>query len=49
VGKPEGTIPLERHRRRRKDNNKMEFIEISGEVVWIGLIWLRIGASGGLL
>jgi hypothetical protein len=30
------------------DNNKMELREIDG-MVQIGLIWLRIGTSGGLL
>jgi hypothetical protein len=44
VGKPEGKRPLERPRRRWVDNIKMDLREI-----WIGLIWLRIGTSGGLL
>jgi hypothetical protein len=42
VGKPEGKRPLGRPRRRwildRQDGTE-----------WIGLIWLRIGTSGGLL
>jgi hypothetical protein len=38
VGKPEGRL-----RRRWVDNVKMD------EVVWTGLMWLRIGTSGGLL
>jgi hypothetical protein len=37
--KPEGKIALGRPRRRWVDNMK----------IWIGLIWLRIGTSGGLL
>jgi hypothetical protein len=40
VGMPEGKRPLGRPRRRWVDNIKMERI---------GLIWLRIGTSGGLL
>jgi hypothetical protein len=43
VGKPEGKRPLGRPRRRWVDN-----IEMDG-MVWIGLIWLRIGTSVGLL
>jgi hypothetical protein len=42
VGKPEGKRPLERSRRRRVDN-------IKTGMVWIELIWLRTGSSGGLL
>jgi hypothetical protein len=48
VGKTDRRMSLERHKHRREDK-KMGFIEISGDVEWIGLIWLRIGASGGLL
>jgi hypothetical protein len=44
VGKPEGKRPLGRHRCRWMDYIKMD---LGG--VWIGLIWLRIGTSGGLL
>jgi hypothetical protein len=40
VGKSEGKRPLGRSRRRWVDNTKM---------VWIGLIWLRMGISGRLL
>jgi hypothetical protein len=47
VGKPEGKRPLGRPRRRWVDNIKMDLREIRWE--WIGLIWLRIGTSGGLL
>jgi hypothetical protein len=47
VGKPEGKRPLGRPKRRWVDIIKTNFRE-SG-MVWIGLIWLRIGASGGLL
>jgi hypothetical protein len=44
VGKPEGK------RCRWVDNIKMDFREIGWDgVVWIGLIWLRIGTSEGLL
>jgi hypothetical protein len=45
VRKPEGKRPLGRPRRRWVDNIKMDLREIG----WIGLIWLRIGTSGGLL
>jgi hypothetical protein len=38
----------ERPRRRWVGNIKMDLREI-GWVVWIGLIWLRIGTSGGIL
>jgi hypothetical protein len=38
VGKPEGTIPLERHRRRWEDNIKMDLREIGwGDMDWINL------------
>jgi hypothetical protein len=46
VGKPEGKRPLGRPRRRWVDNIKMNLRE---DGIWIGLIWLRIGTSGGLL
>jgi hypothetical protein len=48
VEKPEGKRPLGRHMRRWEDHFKMDLREI-GWVVWIGLIWLRIGTSEGLL
>jgi hypothetical protein len=47
VGKPEGKRPLGRPRCRWVDHIKMDLIEDG--VVWTGLIWLRIGTSGGLL
>jgi hypothetical protein len=46
VGKPEGNRPLERARRRRLYNIKMDLREREDEVVWTGLIWLRIETSG---
>jgi hypothetical protein len=46
-GKPEGKRPLGRLRRRWVDNIKID-LRWDG-MVWTGLIWLRIGASGGLL
>jgi hypothetical protein len=50
VGKPEGKRPLGRPRRRREDNIRMDLREIGwGGMEWTGLIWLRIGTSGGLL
>jgi hypothetical protein len=50
VGNPEGKRPLGRPRRRWVDNIKMDLREIGWYgMVWIGLIWLRIGTSVGLL
>jgi hypothetical protein len=50
VGNPEGKRQLGRPRRRCVDNNKMGLREIGWDGMdWIGLIWLRIGTSGGLL
>jgi hypothetical protein len=47
VGKPEGTWPLERQRRRREDNIKMDLQEVaSGRGEWS---WLRVGTVGGHL
>jgi hypothetical protein len=48
VGKPEGTRPLGRHRRRWEDNIKMDQREV-GWGAWTGSIWLRIGTGGELL
>jgi hypothetical protein len=47
VGKPEGKRPLGRHGRRWEDNIKMD-LEV-GRGAWAGLIWLKIGTSGGHL
>jgi hypothetical protein len=50
VGNPERKRLLGRPRRRWVDIIKMDFREIGWDgVVWIGLMWLRIGTSGGLL
>jgi hypothetical protein len=38
VGKPEGTRPLERTRRRWEDNIKMDFREIE----WGGIDWIDL-------
>jgi hypothetical protein len=48
VGKPEGKKPLGRPRRRWVDNIKMDLREIRW-YGWIGLIWVRLGTSRGLL
>jgi hypothetical protein len=45
VRKPEGKRPLRRPRRRWVDNIGMDL----GEVMWTGLVWLRIGTGGDLL
>jgi len=44
MGKPEGKRPLGKLRRRLEDNINMVFQEVG----W-GLVWLRVGTSGGLL
>jgi hypothetical protein len=50
VGMTEGKRPLGRQRRRWVDNIKMDLREIGWVGMdWIGLIWFRIGTSGGLL
>jgi hypothetical protein len=50
VGKPEEKRPLGRPRRRWVDNIRMDLRETGWYGVdWIGLIWLRIGTSGGVL
>jgi hypothetical protein len=47
VGKPEGKRPIRIPRRRWMDNIRMNLTQDG--VVWTGLIWLRMGTSGGLL
>jgi transposase len=47
VGKPEEKRPLGRPRRRLVDNIKIDLSEDG--MVWIALIWLLIGTSGGFL
>jgi hypothetical protein len=47
VGNPERKITIGRPRRRWVDNIKMNHAEI-GWGGWTGLIWLWIGARGGL-
>jgi hypothetical protein len=49
VGKLERKRPLGRPRCRWEYNIKMDLRERWVRVVWIGLMWLRIGTSGGLL
>jgi hypothetical protein len=48
AGKPEGKRQLRKPRYKWVDNIKMDLREIGG-MVWVGLMWLRIGTSGGLL
>jgi hypothetical protein len=45
VRKPEGRRPLGTPRRTWLDNIRMDFVEI----LWSGLVWLRIGIGGELL
>jgi hypothetical protein len=47
AGKPEGKRSLRRSRHMWMDNIKMDLRQDG--MVWTGSIWLRIGASGGLL
>jgi hypothetical protein len=47
VEKPDGKRPLGRPRHKWVDNIKMNLRY--DHVVWTGWIWLRLGASGGLL
>jgi hypothetical protein len=50
VGKSEEKRPLGRPRRRWVDNIRMDLGEVvSGNVDWIGLVWLRIRTGGELL
>jgi hypothetical protein len=49
VGKPVGKKPLGRQRCRCVDNIKMDLRKREDWVVWTGLIWLSIGASGRLV
>jgi hypothetical protein len=46
--KPEGKRPLGRPGHRWMDNIKVGLRE-QGGILWTGLIWHRIGISGGLL
>jgi hypothetical protein len=46
--RPEGKRPLGRQRHTWKHNIKMDIQELDGGV-WNGLLWLMMGASGGLL
>jgi hypothetical protein len=46
VGKPEAKRPLGRPRHRWVDNMKIDLTR--DRLGWDGLIWLRIGTSGGL-
>jgi hypothetical protein len=48
VGKPEGKRPLERPRRRREDNIKIDLGNVDWGA-WAGSIWLRIGTGARLL
>jgi hypothetical protein len=47
VGKPKGKRSLRRIKRRWNDNIEIDIIQ--DEVVWTGVIWLRIAESEGPL
>jgi hypothetical protein len=47
MGSPEENRPLGKPRSRWMNNNKMDFGDIT-LVVRTGVMWLRIGTSGGL-
>jgi len=50
VGKPETKIPPGRSRLTWEDNIKMDLQDVRWRRgAWTGLIWLRVGAGGGLL
>jgi hypothetical protein len=52
VGKPEGTRPLGRKRRRWEDGinfGTLRDLRENGWGVWSGFNWLRVGIVGGLL
>jgi hypothetical protein len=49
AGRPEGSRPLGRLRRRWEDNIKMDLEEVEWGGAWTGLIWLRIGTGSRLL
>jgi len=46
--KPKGSRPLGNPRRRGEDNIKM-YLQVVGWWAWTGLIWLRVGRTGGFL
>jgi hypothetical protein len=48
VGKPEPKRPLGGTRCRWVNNIRMDLLRWDG-VMWIDLVWLRIGTGGGLL
>jgi hypothetical protein len=50
VGKPEGKRPLGRPRRTWVDDIRMDLLQMRwDEMVWTGLVWLRIETGGKLL
>jgi hypothetical protein len=48
VRKPEEKRPLKRSRSKWVNNIQMD-LERQDGVIWTGLVWIRIQASGGLL
>ena len=49
VEKPEVRRPLERPKRRWKNNIKITLRDVGRGWAWTGSIWLRIWTGGGLL
>jgi hypothetical protein len=49
VGRPEGSTPLGRPRRKWEDNTKMDLQDVGWDGAWTRLNWLRIGKGDGLL
>jgi hypothetical protein len=49
LGQPKGKRPIARSSCSLVGNIKMDLIERENGMVWIVLIWLRTGTSGGLL
>jgi hypothetical protein len=49
LGNPEGNSPLERPRRRWKNEIKIGLKEFDWGVLWCVFTWIRIGKVGGFL
>jgi len=49
LGRPDGKRPLGKPRPRGEYNIKMDLQDVGWRAAWTGLIWIRIGKSGGRL